>query len=297
MGCTVKKSVSRRQPWWPLYRVVLALGVAFLLVSCRHQDAGLQQRLSRVQAPPGLEQQQVRTYGRANLYDLVDGQAESYLAYGFVQVVTARYRDSAGVVLEVDIWQVATPSDAYGLWTVSRAGEPGNVGNDSDAEPGRRIAFWQDHYYVHVWARQRVDDAELRALARAVAAGLPGGGKRPALLARLPAESRQGSAPVFFHQEISIQNEVWLGGTNLLGLSQETSGVLARYTLAGGRVHLLLIEYPKAAQAATAVQALQAAPVDDLQAAGVQGRLMAVVIGSGQRDAAQRLVQLALEAR
>jgi len=132
---------------------------------------------------------------------------------------------------------------------------------------------------VSVRARPELPDASLRDLAQAVAAALPAGGERPALMDRLPPDGLVERSAIFFHQEISIQSEVWLGGENLLGLSHETDGVLARYAAGGEEERLLLIKYPDAEAASAGLAALQDAGVGRLVAADARGDLLGAVFG------------------
>ena len=99
-----------------------------------------------------------------------------------------------------------------------------------------------------------------------------------------------------FHEELSIQSYLWLGGENLLGLSQQTDGILARYDLAGEMVHLLLVRYPDPPSAKVAWEALQVAPPVPLAAAQVDGRLLGAVIGEANQAEAGALLDLALKA-
>ena len=46
--------------------------------------------------------------------------------------------------------------------------------------PRRRLAFWQDRYYIQVYGRQPLPDADLQAFAQVVSATLPAGGEPPA---------------------------------------------------------------------------------------------------------------------
>jgi hypothetical protein len=48
---------------------------------------------------------------------------------------------------------------AYGLFTTSIAGSPVAIGSDADA--GRRLAFWQDRYHVQAFTRQELPDDDL----------------------------------------------------------------------------------------------------------------------------------------
>jgi hypothetical protein len=225
---------------------------------------------------------------------MVDGQADAYFVYGFEQVATQRYQNAAGAILEVAIWQLATPADAYGLFTFGRAGEPAAIGNEGDADPGRRLVFWQDCYWVQVYGRQQLPDADLQAFAHAVSTALPAGGERPALVSRLPKNGLIERGFIFFHEEISIQTDIWLGGTNILGLSPQTNGILARYDPDGVMALLLLIQYPDAKAATTGLDALKAGQVDGLVAADARDNLLGAILGEVDPSAATELLAKAL---
>jgi hypothetical protein len=238
---------------------------------------------------------QAKTFGHENLFSLVDGQADGFFVYGFEQVAAQKYTDSAGTILNIEIWQLATPADAYGLFTQSVSGAPAQIGNDGDAEPGRRLSFWQNRYTVHVSALAQLDNATLWNFAKAISSTLPQGGERPALVKRLPQTGLKERGYVFFHEEISIQDQVWLGGTNILGLSHATNGIVARYDLSGQAARLVLIQYPNPANAAAGINALKASPVKDLMACNSRDNMVSAVFGEVSSEAASKLASEALQ--
>jgi hypothetical protein len=235
-----------------------------------------------------------QAYTHDNLFELVDGQADAFFAYNFEQVTTQRYQNTDGTLLNIEVWQLAQPGDAYGLFTQSRAGTPVKMGNEGDSDPGRRLAFWQDRYYVHVNANKAVPDIQLMAFADYVSVALPKGGEPPALVNSLPPQGLTERGYIYFHEELSVQGEVWLGGENILGLSPTTNGVVARYTLDGTPAHLLIIQYPDADQASTALQALRKAKDLDLITADAKGPILSAVFGKAGEAAATPLLQAAL---
>jgi hypothetical protein len=274
----------------------LSLTILLFLIACGGQTITPANFLPQTGAVPNWTlAEEARVYNHDNLFDMVDGQADAFFVYGFEQVATQRYQNAAGKILEVALWQLATPGDAYGLFTSGLAGQPIAIGNDGDMDPGSRIAFWQDRYYVQVYGRQQVLDADLQVFARALAASLPQGGERPALVSRLPQANLIERGFIFFHEEISIQNEVWLGGDNILGLSAQTNGILARYDLDGTRVHLLLIQYPEANAASTGLAVLRSAgQVEGLIAADGHDNLLGAVFGQVNSTQANNLLAKAL---
>jgi hypothetical protein len=237
----------------------------------------------------------LEVFDSETIFGLVDGQADFFFVYGFEQVAVRRYKNAEEVVLDIHIWQVRTPEDAYGLFTANVAGEPADIGNEGDTDPGRRLVFWQDRYVAQLFSRKDIPDADLRAFAEAVSAALPAGGERPALVDRLPADGIVPRSGIFFHEEISIQNEVWLGGENILRLSPDTDGVLARYEIDGEAARLLLIAYPDTRAASTGLAALQDSEIEGLVAAEARGNLLSAVFGEMDEAAASTLLEEALK--
>jgi hypothetical protein len=275
--------------------------IVLLIMGCRQRDqapdprASPEEVLATVKTVQGWSpKSEIQTFDRDTLYDLVNGQADAFFVYGFERVATQTYENAAGVGLRAELWQVSTPADAYGLFTTSTAGDPIDIGNGGDTDPGLRIAFWQDRYYVSLRARQEIPDTELQAFAQAIAQALPKGGEVPSLVKDLPPDGLIQRSLIFFHEEISIQNELWLGGTNALGLSQETDGVLARYEFGENTAQVLLIAYADASAAEAGLTALKDAEITDLVTMQVKDKRLAAVFGTVDETRAHTLLTSAL---
>lgn len=281
----------------------LTLFIAFIAASCTSSNPAstsvpldLASLFPAANAIPGWSiSQEVELYNHDNLFNLVDGQAESFFAYGFEQVAVQRYQDASGSLLNVEVWQLATPADAYGLFSTARAGSPAAIGSEADSDPGRRLAFWQDRCFVSLNALQPMPDETLQAFAQAISSKLPSGGEAPDIVNRLPQSGLVERSAIFFHEEMSIQMELWLGGENILGLSQATNGVVARYQLGDGNVRLMLVEYPASSQAARGLQALQDGNFANLAASDARGKLLGAVFGKLEADQAKSLLQEAFK--
>jgi len=122
-------------------------------------------------------------------------------------------------------------------------------------------------------------------------AALPAGSDLPELVTRLPADGPHPRSARFFRQEISIQPWLWLGGTNLLGLSQETQGVLADYTLGGSTARPLWVRYP---DGTAAKQALQGSTIPNRVMAQVKEKELIAVFGNAGAEEAKELVNRVL---
>ncbi len=238
---------------------------------------------------------QAQSYTHDNLYNLVDGQADSFFAYNFQQVAVGRYQNAGGALINIEIWQLDSPANAFGLYTAGRTGQPVDLGNEGSADAGQRVLFWQDRYYVAVASVRKASDADLQALARNVSDALPKGGTRPAVVAHLPPNGLVPQSYVFFRQEISVASEVWLGGENRLGLGDDTEGVVARYRWNAHVIHLLLVQYPSAQRAQAGLEALKSGQIEDVVSASARDNLLGAVIGKADASAADNLLAQALK--
>lgn len=262
---------------------VFGVALTLLVTGCAGGGDDMRHLLPGSDVVPGWSRQgQIDTFDRENLFDLVDGQAESYFAYGFERVVVGRYSGEDGAQVRVELNRLASPAGAYGLFSVSRGGEPLAVGNDGDTDPGRRVAFWQERYWARILAAQPVEQETLLSFAQALAGSLPAGGDVPELVRRLPSEGLLPLEVRFFRQELSIQSWLWLGGANVLGLDENSQGVLAAYDRGGERFSLLLAAYPGLDAACRATEALRSAGLAGFVAAqcgGTDSVLLAAVFG------------------
>jgi len=273
------------------------LGILLILgVACLGSVPGdIARFLPASDAVPGWTRQgDLRTYSSDNLYELVDGQADAFLAYGFAQAALGRYVGPQGTGMRIEIFRLATPADAYGLFSASIAGEPIAIGAGGDTDPGRRLAFWQERYYVRIQATQPVANEVLLRFGQKVSEALPAGGEPPDIVVHLPSDGLRLRSIRFFRQEISIQPWLWLGDGNLLGLSAETQGVLADYELDGRKARLLLVIYTRAADAEQALKALQYSGTPNMVFGQVQGERLVAVFGDLQLEDGKALVNKVL---
>ena len=191
---------------------------------------------------------------------------------------------------QVEVYNTATDADAYGLYTYHSYGNPVELGIDGERDPGYRLAFWQSQAFVQIVTRETVDDDSLWALGQEIAATQPPGGARPALVDLLPAEGQQPGSPRFFREKLALDNLLWLGTDDLLGLGPDVEGVVARYEIEGQVTDLLLVSSPDAARAERAQAALEVSQVEGLVATRLSDRLLGAVFGSLPAEAAEDLL-------
>ncbi|MCK7485355.1 MAG: hypothetical protein MZU97_07190 [Bacillus subtilis] len=95
-------------------------------------------------------------YTPDNLWDFIDGAAESYLAYSFVDLQVGEYVSPESVAVRVELYRHADPDNAFGIYATERA--PGysflKVGAQGYEAEGI-LNFLTGRYYVKLSTHQR----------------------------------------------------------------------------------------------------------------------------------------------
>jgi hypothetical protein len=136
------------------------LRFAFLLLVCAVLAAPLAPaaEVPNCSLVPGWRQEgALRHFTADNLYEYMDGNAESYLAYGFTQMqgVTCKSGENT---LVIDISEMVDADAAYGIFSGNR--DPGHpiekIGMGGQVMP-RRGTFAKGNYYVEISATPDLD--------------------------------------------------------------------------------------------------------------------------------------------
>jgi hypothetical protein len=61
-----------------------------------------------------------RVYTPGDLFDLIDGAADVYLGFGFVDLHTAEYVDASGTSVRVELYRHRSPAYAFGIYSGER---------------------------------------------------------------------------------------------------------------------------------------------------------------------------------
>ena len=133
-----------------------------------------------------------QTFVGESLYEYIDGGAELYHLYNFVDVVTASY-DMDGVEIVVDIYQFDTPENAYGLYTLMRPETPYPIklGVEGFAsEPN--VDFVKGKYMVRLigFEIDQMVAHSIQELSLEIVTLIPGTTAYPPVFSKFPAENK-----------------------------------------------------------------------------------------------------------
>jgi hypothetical protein len=120
-----------------------------------------------------------RVFGRDNLYEEIDGEAELYLPYGFRELTVGFLRPAGNEKAEVrlELFRLATPRDAFGVFSQQRFPEQevADVGAAKAIVSDTSLDFFQGSRFVRIRAASRnTGRSDLESLGREVFALLPG---------------------------------------------------------------------------------------------------------------------------
>ena len=178
----------------------------------------------------------IQFFTEDNLYEYIDGAAESFFAYQFQLCGTAAYesrlhRDGEDFIT-VDIYDMKTPLYAYGMYRSEWYPDAKSV--DIGAEgyaDASSINFWKDKYYVKLLATREDEgfsDANT-AIAQAIAVSIHGRYSVPYLAQLLPKES-------------IIKNSERFVLESVLGYGFLRNGMIASYQISGQEKEFVLLD-------------------------------------------------------
>jgi hypothetical protein len=183
-------------------------------------------------------------YDRKNLFDYMDGGAELYLAYDFQRLVVQRYSSDSDRKnsLTVEIYQMNSSPDAYGLFSFDQEGEMVQLGQKGIYGYGL-LRFWKDRFLVRILGSQDNLKETILKFGTEIDQKIKIKGKPPELLSKIPKDNQVPNSDHFFHKQILLNNLCFLSDKNILNLSDETDCLLADFKLDEQISKLLLIEY------------------------------------------------------
>jgi hypothetical protein len=250
-----------------------------------------------------LEEDQV--YDRESLYEYIDGGAELYLSYGFSKVVNRRYSKAGRPDIIVDLFDMGTSPNAFGVFSHSRETVEDNFGQGSSYTEGL-LLFWKDRYYVSILASPETAESRevMFDLARKIEGAIDREGPLPAILTLLPRESLVEESIRYFHHHIWLNSHYYIADQNILHIDENTDAVLAKYGETGERSLLLLVIYQREGDAERAYRDFTVNYLPDLSREPViqiedgtwtgcelEGELIILVFDAPTEDRVNRLMK------
>ncbi|MFC1493083.1 DUF6599 family protein [candidate division KSB1 bacterium] len=210
-------------------------------------------------------------YDRETLYGYMNGGAELYLAFDFQEVFVRRFSDPENNEIVLDIYNMGSPAEAFGIFSCDVEDEDAGIGQGSEHGPGL-LRFWKDRYFVSIVAMsedERTNKAML-LVARAVESVIPVTGSLPGLINCLPQSGIKKDRTSFFHSNVSLNNRYFIASENILNLTNTTDCVFAEYGDESEETgFVLVVEYKTGGEALTAFDSFQKSYMPDADDKGI----------------------------
>jgi hypothetical protein len=176
-----------------------------------------------------------RSYGPNNLWEYIDGNADLFLSYGFVDLAVGDFHPAVGEGwISVDIYDMGTPLNAFGIFQTER---PEEVKLSSLGAQGYTFeglsAYWKGPYYVKVALIEGKNTAAAQQLAESTAARIPDDPNALKAFDRLPLKDRIVGSERYLKKNAlghSWLNEVVSAQYRIQGAKEQ--GTLATLSLA-----------------------------------------------------------------
>lgn len=235
-----------------------------------------------------------------SIYAYINGHAEVYLAYGMKRCLSRRYIAKGGdAEIVVDLFEMASPADAYGVFSHDRTGEDVNIGQGGIFRHGW-LSFWKGSWYGSIYATGGDEGARQGVLdvSRAVADAVEARGEVPSLVTRMPTADLDPRSVCFLRSPQILNAHVFVGADNLFGLGPEVEAVVGEYDLSGTAVFLILVRYPGEVEAEAVERRIREEAAGDgarpSMVIGRHGVLVAAVVGGESSDHLDGLLAQAL---
>jgi hypothetical protein len=186
-------------------------------------------------------------YNSKTIFNYMDGAAEFYLAYGFENLTVHRFEKSKQPPIAVEVYEMASPEDAYGVFSYERQDETAGIGQGSEFGGGM-LRFWKGKYFVSVYAEGEGPEVEsgILEIGKATANSIVSMGAEPKLVCLLPGRDlgRIDESIRYLKNHVLLNQRFFIAHQNILNLSRKTEAVLAQYRQPKEKIQFLLIRYP-----------------------------------------------------
>jgi hypothetical protein len=143
-------------------------------------------------------------YKPENLWDFIDGAADTYLALGFVELKVAEYKKGKEVI-KLEIYRHSDHTMAFGIYASERSPSYRfmNLGAQGYIADGA-INFFKGNCYVKIrtYSRKPKILQSEESLARKVATMIGGEEDMPSLLSEFPSEGRKKNEETFINESV-----------------------------------------------------------------------------------------------
>lgn len=295
--------LGRKNP--PILPFILSVTFALMMTQIAYAT-----RLTKLQAklPSQIAGWKAETDDRVfddrTIFEYINGAGEVYKAYNMRLCLSRQYVKRGEPKIILDIFDMGSSADAFGVFTHDTDGDIIAVGQDARYRPGW-LSFWQQHYFVSIYMEEESPAAEqaVKELGLEIAKLIGGKGNRPRLLKRFPDEGLITGSIRYLHHPIVLNYHFYISDENILNISPQTEAALAAYKRKGQKALILLVSYSQTDTATRSKSDFLQHYLPDVDSGGaallengkwsavrMKGKLLAIVLEADNRQLADTLL-------
>jgi hypothetical protein len=143
-------------------------------------------------------------YTADNLWDFIDGAADSYLSYGFIDAQVVEYKKGKETI-KAEIYHLKSNIMAFGIYSSERSATFRflNIGAQGYLTDGS-LNFFKGNYYIKLrtFSKKSTTIQSEQNLAVEIANMLGGSDKMPDILGLMPNEGKKANSEVFINENV-----------------------------------------------------------------------------------------------
>jgi hypothetical protein len=281
-----------RRSWKKLFYLI---AVFLVILTFAEANAKMKERNLELPKTVGTYTRSVspQMVDAANIFDYMDGAGELYLAYRFKKLAVYKYAAGSGEFIEVEIYFMETPDDAFGLLSQDWGGESVDLGTSRPAEikasrpalpralyGAGLLRLWSGSIYARIMASRETPQSRKAVLTLGrVIAGNDKLSDEPRLLNTLSDEIAAGwklrpNEIRYFRTHLVLNMFYYLSLENILNLDRSAEAVTATYEKTGSeksiKARVLFVKYSTPEKASRALDLFRQSYIPDSVAAGAK---------------------------
>ena len=143
-------------------------------------------------------------YSPENLWDFINGAADTYLAYGFIDLHIAEYKKGKNVI-ELEVYRQSNNTMAFGIYSTERSSSFRflNLGSQGYVADGS-INFFKGNFYVKIRTYSKNENTlnSAQSLALKVADLLSGSAEMPQSISLFPGPGKKLNEETYIHESV-----------------------------------------------------------------------------------------------
>lgn len=168
----------------------------------------------------------IEVFSGDDLFYYINGGADIYLEYGFVQVAHCNYLDSTAAKIHLEIYEMVDNNAAYGIFTMNSSGKGNKI---SLGEAGFLYEYYLHYYIGNYYIRCNSSKKETQMIeAMQFIAAFPAGliteeNEKPALIQALDIDEFQFTQIKYFEGQLGLNNIFNFGHGSVAGFNEGLS--------------------------------------------------------------------------